>query len=40
MDEFKKEEKEMFEIKGLEKRINNFTFNLNEDRFKSGIISP
>jgi len=37
MDEFKKEEKEIHELKGVEKRINYFKFNLDEDRFKNII---
>jgi hypothetical protein len=37
MDEFKNEEKDIHELKGIERRINYFTYDLNEERFKSGI---
>ena len=37
MEEFKREEKNIFEMKAVEKRMNLFNFEFNEDRNKNGI---
>lgn len=37
MEEFKNEEKKLKELKEIERRINGFTFHLNENRFEADI---
>ena len=37
MEEFKKDEKNIFELKAIEKRVNLFNFEFNENRNQNGI---